>query len=61
MRFGELDNAGEKEKAVAAKAVEVLKRIASESRINRLRDEGIYKIALDDKSAETEVTDKLES
>lgn len=61
LKFGEFDNAGEKEKAVAAKAVVALKRIASESRINRLRVEGIYKIALDEKSAETEETDKLES
>jgi hypothetical protein len=61
LRFGEFDNAGEKEKAIAAKAVEALKRIASESRINRLRVEGIYKIRLDDKPAETEVTDEIES
>jgi hypothetical protein len=59
LRFGEFDNAGDKEKAIAAKAVEALKRIASESRINHLRVEGIYKIALDEKLIETDAIEGL--
>jgi hypothetical protein len=61
LRFGELNNADEKEKMITAMAVEALKRIASESRINRLRVEGIYKISLDDKSEEAKEVDNPES
>lgn len=53
LRFGEISDADAKYKEIAEKAREALKRLSSESRINRLRVTGMYKIELDDDSTKT--------
>ncbi len=48
LRFGENENTNELLKAIAGKAKEALKKIASESRINRVRISGMFKIDVDE-------------
>jgi hypothetical protein len=47
LRFGQSANATEKQKAIAEKATAALKRIAAESRINRLRVISMHGIDID--------------